>query len=212
MPPARWTWRPARERWLAYLWMGLLLDLLFVVVYGGSSLLNHTRSTHLQIHFDWETGLPLIPAFIYPYFSIFLLFLLPLFALDVSALRQLAKQLVVATLVAGATFLLLPTKLGFEPSTLELPPLFSLLASLDLPYNLVPSLHVTYSALTISAVSSNSPAWLKPLLWLWLGAMCVSVVLVHQHHLLDVVSGLILALVICNSVRDRKRDRQLPLL
>lgn len=195
-----WTWRPARERWLTYLWMGLLLDLLFVVVYGGANLFNHSRSEHLELYFDWETSLPLIPSFIYPYFSIFLLFLLPPFALAVPALQLLAKQLVVATLIAGALFVLLPTTLGFEPSTALLPALFSLLAELDLPYNLVPSLHVTYGTLTISAISSNAPAWLKPPLWLWLGVMCVSVLLVHQHHLLDLFSGFILALIIRNAV------------
>lgn len=203
VPSDRWTWRPPFERWRTYLWLGLLLDLLFVLVYGGASLFNHLRSAHLELYFDWETGLPLVPGFIYPYFSIFLLFLLPPFALEVPALRRLAKQLMAATLVAGAAFVLLPTRPGFEPVVGELPSLFNLLANIDPPYNLLPSLHVTYSTLTILAISFISPAWLKLLLWLWLGVMCASVVLIHQHHLLDVVSGLLLALIIRHTVQVR---------
>jgi membrane-associated phospholipid phosphatase len=204
MPAGTWTWRPTRERWLAYLWLGLLLDLLFFSVYGGANLFNDSRSEHLQLFFEWEPGIPLIPAFIYPYFSIFVLFLMPLFALDVLALRGLAKELAVVTVIAGVLFVVLPTRLGFEPSTAELPPLFNLLSTLDLPYNLVPSLHVAYSTLTVLALTRVSPTWLKLLFWLWLGLMCVSVVLVHQHHLLDVVSAFMLALVICNSVTVRR--------
>lgn len=203
MSARTWTWRPTRERWLAYLWLGLLIDLLFLVTYGGANLFNDSRSEHLHLFFEWEPDLPLIPAFIYPYFSIFFLFFMPPFALDVPALRCLAKQLAVATLSAGVLFVLLPTTLGFEPATVELPPLFNILSTFDLPYNLVPSLHVAYSTLTVSAVTRISPTWLKLLFWLWLGLMCVSVVLVHQHHLLDVFSGFMLALVICNTVKVR---------
>lgn len=173
--------------------MGLLLDLLFAIVYGGANLINANRSRHLHLYLDLESAFPLIPAFIYPYFSLLLLFMLPPFALGPRGLRLLAQNLAFVILAAGIAFLLLPTTLGFRPVSVELPPLFALLHRLDLPYNLVPSLHVAFGTSTILALTAVSPVWAKVLLWLWLGIMCVSVVLVHQHHLLDVFSGIALA-------------------
>ena len=198
-----WTWRPPRERWLSYLWLGLLLDLLFVIVYGGSNLIAHSRSEHLALYLAWETAIPLVPAFIYPYFSILLLFLLPPFALGPVALRRLAIRLGLATLGAGMVFLLFPARLGFEPAHAGLPPLMALLHQIDLPYNLVPSLHVTYSGLLMFALGAGCPLWPRVFFGIWLAVMCVSVVLLHQHHLLDVISGLALAVLVQHLV-DRR--------
>jgi membrane-associated phospholipid phosphatase len=209
-PDAGWTWLPSPARWLAYLGLGLLLDLVFVAVYGGTLWLNQERGYYLNLFADWELHVPLIPGFIYPYFSIFVLFLLPPFALRVSALRCLAKQLALATFIAGTLFLLFPTRLGFtsHPTLNQLPALFRLLVDVDLPYNLCPSLHVAYGTLTILAIQPASSRRARLLLGLWLALMCASVVLVHQHHLLDILGGIMLALAVRYAVRMPKVQQQ----
>lgn len=202
-----WTWWPSRVRWRSYLVLGLSLDLLFLVVYGGANLINQGRSDHLQLYLPWEAGLPLVPAFIYVYFSIFLLFVLPPFALGVPSLRRLAGQLGLATLIAGAVFVAVPTTIGFVSPAhdLELPMPFLLITRFDLPYNLVPSLHVVYGTLTSLALLRPSPGWARVLLSVWLCLMCGSVVLVQQHHLLDVAGGLLLALLVRRFGETRSR-------
>lgn len=196
--PARqdgWTLRPSRQRWYAYLRFGLGLDLLFLAVYGGTNLLNSARESHFRLHFPWEADLPLIPELVYPYFSILLLFALPPFVLEVRALGALARHLAAATLVAGAMFLLLPTEPGFArlPAGTTDAGLFQLLYAVDYPHNLFPSLHVAYSVLTAGAIYPHCPAWFRAVLLGWIGLICVTVVLIHQHHIPDVLGGLLLA-------------------
>jgi membrane-associated phospholipid phosphatase len=64
----------------------------------------------------------------------------------------------------------------------------------DAPHNLVPSLHISYSALILAALRTPSaPGWVHALLLGWLGLIAVAVVLVHQHHLADVAGGFAVA-------------------
>jgi membrane-associated phospholipid phosphatase len=64
-----------------------------------------------------------------------------------------------------------------------------------MPHNLVPSLHVAASILLIAALwRALTPVWIRAGLLLWGVLLCASVVLVHQHHLLDVLGGWLLGL------------------
>lgn len=74
-----------------------------------------------------------------------------------------------------------------------LTPLFDLMTAVDTPNNLVPSLHVTFAALILLGCAERAS---RPLAWiyrLWLAVMSASTLFVHQHHLLDVATGLGLA-------------------
>lgn len=189
---------PSRRRWATYLWLGLLLDLLFLAIYGGTAYLNHYSVHRFHLYAEWERTLPLMPEFVYPYFSLLIMLLLPPFALNETALTCLAKQCAIATLSAGLLFLLLPTQTGF---THHLPDgsgnaLIHLLYSLDLPLNLFPSLHIIYSTLLVMSLAPFSPGWFRLVLYGWLALLCLSVLLVHQHHVADIVGGLLMAYVI----------------
>ena len=179
-----------------YLLLGMALDALFVVVYGGLSLLTAHRDPRLRFYWEWELEIPLVEPMILVYFSILPLFLLPAFRLDGQGLKLLAKRMAAAMVVAGAVFLLLPTELGFTRDTEagRFASLFALLWMADLPYNLFPSLHVALSGLVIAALFPRSPTWARALLGLWLIAICFAVVLVHQHHVVDVLGGLLVTL------------------
>jgi membrane-associated phospholipid phosphatase len=175
-----------------YLRLVLLLDLLFVAVYGGMNWLTSRRSDLFEIYFDWETRLPFVPGLIWIYFSIVVLFVLPLFQLDERGMRRLARRIALAIVVSGAVYLVLPARLGFERPR-EVPgydPVFQTMYALDPPHNLVPSLHIAYSTLILAALCAERPARVQALGAAWLALICVSVVLVHQHHLADVAGGL----------------------
>ena len=71
--------------------------------------------------------------------------------------------------------------------------IFQALYALEMPHNLVPSLHVAASILLIAALwRSLPPVWIRTGLVLWGLLFCASVLLVHQHHLLDMATGLLL--------------------
>ena len=127
------------------------------------------------------------------------LFLMPPFVLKPPQLKRLGKQLVVVTVLSGILFLLVPTQLGFsrvEPMDPFYQGLFAQLFTIDLPHNLVPSLHVIFSAVIVIAVLEGiGHAGIKLALWSWLGLLCLSTLLVHPHHLLDVFAGLLIAVL-----------------
>jgi hypothetical protein len=114
-------------------------------------------------------------------------------------MRTLGAQLVAATIFCGVIFILLPAKLGFERIIPDDPfygKLYTNLFSVDLPHNMVPSLHVVFSALILWAASDDPrPKSVKAIFMGWLALICVSTLLVHQHHLLDVVTGLLVAVM-----------------
>ncbi len=181
----------------AYLRLAIPVGLLFAVVYFTLNWLTAQRARHYRLYFDWELSIPFVPAMIYVYASILVLFLLPPVLLRRRAFAALAGAMVVVILVAAASFLLLPAEPGFQRPA-QVPgydAVFQTLYALDQRYNLVPSLHVACSALCIAALLHADPrALIKLGLLLWAGLLSVSVVLVHQHHLLDVATGWLLGL------------------
>lgn len=199
-----WTLRPARAdvvlslRWAAY------LTLLFLPVYGLCNWITAQRTTRYRLWFDWELALPFVPEMVWVYLSLFACFFLPMFALRATALNALCRRLAFAVLVSAAGFLLLPAELGFaRPAELAADAAaFQLVYLLDLPHNLLPSLHVSWSALFIAALREASGPLLRRALGLWFIALCVSVLLVYQHHVLDVIGGLLVAWSAHAAVRD----------
>jgi membrane-associated phospholipid phosphatase len=201
-----WTLRPARHDVLVYARWALFLDLLFIGVYGTCNWIAAQRSDLARLYFDWELAIPFAPAMVWVYLSLFALFPLPAFALRVEELSALGRRLCFATLVSAVFFLLLPARLGFErPAAVPDHELaFDFIYLLDLPHNLVPSLHISWSGLILAALRAASPAWAQRLFELWFALICVAVVLVHQHHVLDVIGGLLVAYAAIRIVRDRK--------
>jgi membrane-associated phospholipid phosphatase len=174
------------------------LTLLFATVYGATNWFSQQRSETYRVFTDWELTLPFVPQLVFVYFSIFIVFLLPLFSVERHEIRPFAGAFALATGIAGLCFLLFPTRLGFvRPSLVPgYAPIFSTLYAIDLPYNTLPSLHVAYSTLALLTVASAINGRLARIgLALWLVAMTTTVVLIHQHHIADVVGGLALGLL-----------------
>ncbi len=190
-----WTLTPPARRWVTYLRYAVLLDILFVAVYGGAGWLASGYLHPVDLYFFQELSIPFVPAFIYIYFSISILFILPLFALDEAALRSLAGRVALAILLSGLVFVLLPTNLGFTRPAYVLGHelIFKIMYAVDPPHNLFPSLHVAYSALIINSLVTHSPPTFRWLFLAWLGFLCVSVILVYQHHVIDIPGGLLVA-------------------
>ena len=195
----------AALRWRTYgRWTGLNL-LVFGALYPLVNWLTGVRASTFGLYLDSERGIPFLPLWIWAYLSINLLFVLPPLFMRTSDMPLLGRRMLVATVAGCMIFLLLPARLGFErvaPAGGLHGVVFGGLFRADGPHNLVPSLHVTYASLCILSFQAAARDWRARAAWgLWLVAIMASTVLVHQHHLLDVASGLLLALVICRWMR-----------
>ena len=125
----------------------------------------------LEIYFDFELRIPLIPQFILPYHSMSVLFLLPPLFLSATETAILGRRVLVATLLGCAAFLVIPAELGFirvMPDGFLYQRMFEGIFLVDGTHNLVPSLHVVYASLCVYSYSRAVPAFgARALLWLW---------------------------------------------
>lgn len=187
---------PLPARLLTFAGWGALVGITFFSIYPTMNWLTGLRSGQHALYLEAELALPFVPQFIWFYLSMYLLFAVPPFFLNPAELRRLARELIAGTLLSGLIFLLLPARLGFPrvlPDDPALKSLYEGIFLLDQPFNLVPSLHVVYSAAIVFAVMARAGLGHRLFFAGWLALIAVSTLLVHQHHLLDVVAGLALA-------------------
>ena len=138
------------------------------------------------------------------YLSMYVLFLMPPVFMSAEAMPKLGKQLIGGTVVSGLIFLLLPAKLGYAreiPNHSPYASIFANLFDIDYPHNLVPSLHVVFSTCIALAIADHLSNWAYGFIIMWLMVIILSTLLVHQHHILDVVSGFMLAVLLRHFVR-----------
>ena len=187
------------ERLLTFLVWAVLLGIVHFSIYPTTNWLASLSARHYSLFLKCELSLPFIPAFIWFYLSMYGLFILPPFFLEPHDLKQLARKLILASSLSGVVFLLLPAQLGFPrilPAGEPYRSIFLTLFSLDLPFNLVPSLHVVYSTIISLAVIARAKLRSRIIFSVWPILIVISTILTHQHHLLDIASGLALALII----------------
>jgi membrane-associated phospholipid phosphatase len=186
---------PTRSRIAAGLTGASWVALIFFPVYLGCAAVTAARPGHWHPYASWELGIPFVPAMIVPYLSMFVLFLLPPLQLDETELRALTARLIVASLLGGAMFLVLPAQMGFptHDDAGRWQGIYSTLYRIDGPFNTVPSFHVIYTASILLAMIEAATPRLRRVYLAWLVVVCASTVLTHRHHLLDVAAGLALA-------------------
>jgi membrane-associated phospholipid phosphatase len=179
---------PWGERLKTYGLWGAASGLAFVCVYPTCNWLTSVRSHHYHVYLQGELDIPFRPEWIWVYLSMYLLFAAPPFYLDCGRMRRLGLQLVLTTLAAGVSFLMLPTTLGFPrtpPPGGPLHNLYAILFTIDKPHNLIPSLHVIWSTSIALAVADCAPRPQRLLVLSWAVLIALSTLLVHQHHLID---------------------------
>jgi membrane-associated phospholipid phosphatase len=167
----------------------------FLPCYFGASLIDTALFQPHVLAAAWERQIPLVEWMIVPYLSIGFTYLLPLFYLRAAAIGQLSRQLTVAIVLAAVLFILIPTRPDFLPQAFSgvFRPLHALLVGMDVSHNLVPSLHVALATLNIWCCRPRAGRLAFLLLLAWLALIAASTVLIHRHHLLDVVTGFALA-------------------
>jgi hypothetical protein len=180
-----------------------------VLVYHGADHLTGWRADRVRIHLDAELAMPFVPAFILAYLSLDLVFVpAPFILRSRRELEALALTLAWVTAVAGVGFLLVPAEPAYpirDPGAWS--GLFQVARAMALRYNMVPSLHVALSCACLAAYGTSRGGAGKLLLATWGVAIALATLLTHQHHLLDVATGLLLAMAGKCFIYDRWRMR-----
>lgn len=180
-----------------YVLWASLAGVAFFAIYPTLNWLTSLRSFRFHLYFAAELGIPFVPGFIWAYLSMYALFLVPLIVLPTARIPVLGKQLVAGTVAGGVVFLLLPAELGFArviPSEPIHATIYASIFGFDRPHNLIPSLHVVWSSAIVLACADATRPPGRVLLYVWLAILVGSTLLVHQHHVLDAVSAILLVL------------------
>jgi len=187
-------------------WGGICI-LFCLIVYLGTNEIASNMERHYGMYFEFEKGIPLVPWMIYIYASFHLLLALNFFIIkDPKVIRAFTMSLMASSFLAALIFLAFPGELGF--SRVEgiegYETMYLFLHEIDHPHNLYPSLHITFSVLTAFAMFDQTRSNLfHGFLFSWVFLICCSVVLVHQHHLFDILTGLLLSYVVIKFVYRR---------
>jgi membrane-associated phospholipid phosphatase len=181
-------WPHLRFAWL----LSGVNGLWFAIIYGGCDWITAQRSLRVPIHLPLELSIPLVPSAVLAYMSIYALFAAgPFIVRDRREFATLVLGLAFAILIGGIGFLLIPARAAFGP-TGELgvwTRLFQFADRLNLDYNMVPSLHVALSVGCVGVFARYASPAGRLALWVWAGAIALSTVLTHQHHVIDVLTG-----------------------
>lgn len=207
--------RPRREPWplrrRAACRVAFGTSLLFLVVYG----LTNARAGSLEglatVCFAWERGIPLVPWMSVPYVSLDLFFVAAPFVCGSRAeIRMLGRRLALAILAAGAVFLFWPLRLGFAREPVDGPfgPIIEALREFDPPHNLFPSLHVTLAFILRWTYHRHLGGGWRWAMHAWFALITVSTLLTHQHHVVDVVGGLVLGLLVLYALPTGRMARR----
>jgi hypothetical protein len=198
---------PSWQRLVFAIAGGAVVSLAFFPVYLGGAATTGLMDHRLHLYSSWELGLPFWPLMIVPYLSMFVLFLAPPLQLNEAELAELAQRLVFASLIGGAFFLCLPTEVGFaERMDAGIwQPIYNAIYAIDGRANAVPSFHVIYTSSILLAFIDVATPRLRVAYMLWLFVVCLSTVLTHRHHILDVAGGLAIALAVRSWTLRRAR-------
>lgn len=172
------------------------LSVLFLIVYGGCNWITARRANAGTFYFEWERKIPFVPFFILPYMSIDLFFVVaPFLCRTDRELVVLAKRIMAAILVAGICFLCFPFRFAFSRPDVAgwLGALFNWFRGMDAPYNLVPSLHAAFTLILCDTYFRHTRGFIRVAIMIWFVLIALSPVLTYQHHLIDIVTGFVLA-------------------
>src|SRR4029453_11902259 len=172
------------------------LSVFFLIVYGGCNWITAHRANVGTFYFEWERKVPFAPFFILPYMSIDLFFVVaPFLCRTDRELSVLAKRIVAAIIVAGICFLCFPLGFAFSRPHVAgwLGALFDWFRGMDAPYNLLPSLHAAFTLILCDIYFRHTCGLIRVAIMIWFVLIALSPVLTYQHHLMDIVGGLVLA-------------------
>lgn len=184
------------------------LSTLFLVVYGCCNWITSQRPDVGTLYFEWERLIPFVQWMIVPYFSIDLFFVAaPFLCRDQRELGILCLRILIALVIGGVCFLIFPLRFAFERPHASgwLGAAFDWFRGMDLPYNLVPSLHLAFRTILAEQYAVRTRGLWRFASSFWFFLIGISTVLTYQHHVIDVITGFALGVYCIYFVRESER-------
>jgi hypothetical protein len=148
--------------------------------------------------YDWEQWIPFIPLMVIPYLSIDLFFgASPFLCATTEERRLLAARIAFGIFGAAAVYGVFPLKLTCERVRPDgvIGAMWNAFLSVDRPYNLFPSLHMTLRTILADKYDTHTRGWWRIGFLTWFSLIGFSTVLTHQHQVVDIVAGFAMATV-----------------
>ena len=178
------------------LWL-LFLAPFFFLTYGAANQIAALHSSLPNIMFDWEKGIPFIPEMIVPYMSVDLLFGFSfLLVKNRDEIQRHSVRLGFTIAFSVLLFLLFPLQCSLEKPIVEgwTKAIFVGLSA-DLPYNQLPSLHVSLSMVVGYIYFTHLKGFWRWFSVFWFALIVLSTLYVYQHHFIDLPTGFIVGLL-----------------
>lgn len=193
-----WGWPGARNLVYAYFVVGIPSFAWFAFVYAGADYLTGLHQYRVPLYHSAELSIPLIPAMTVFYNSLHLIYAVAPFILRARPeMHALALVWFLMTLVGGVFFFIIPFEPGFSrPDSSQMGMwrgMFEFADNANLKFNCCPSLHVAWGVATLDVYARSAARTTRVLLWSWAAGLSLSTLVLHQHHVIDVVGGLVLA-------------------
>ena len=151
------------------------------------------------VHIWLDDLVPFCEWFIIPYVSWYLLIVgsLVYFLLySVDSFKRMQTYIIITQIIAMAVYILFPNRQDLRPEVFPreniLTQLIGFLYSVDTNTGVCPSLHVGYS-LGIASVwlrEKRAPRWIRIIIAIWCGVICISVAFVKQHSVADIIAAI----------------------
>jgi membrane-associated phospholipid phosphatase len=165
--------------------------------YLGINRLNAYRDRYYDVSLWFEKDIPFVPSMIIGYsFVFFLIIILFLVIDDMSDFREICLRFLNMTLFCFAIFLIFPVRMNSRPEVVMTDDWITALVSfyfwMDQPYNLFPSMHLGASFFVAFYCRRKGRVigWTTMAMAVIVG---VSVVLLKQHYIMDVIAGFLVA-------------------
>ncbi len=181
--------------------LAALFALLFLTGYGGSNLIAAYIPWRISPALPFESAIPFLPAWSAVYLTVPLLLAASVRWADWRETWALFAVLTAELAAACPFFILLPVQTAYPPRLAEgfWQPWFALADHLSMAHNHLPSLHAAFACTAALAAWRHSAARFA-LIAPWAAAVIASTLLIHEHHLSDLVCGALLAAAVWHTV------------
>lgn len=178
--------------------LSLLFTLTFMALFAGANAVADRVPWRVEVALPEELGIPFVPAAAVLYLSLNAMLMLAPFVLRTwRELQPLFATLMAETVIAAVLFVVIPVRNEFPDRHADgaIGAVFAFADALNLDHNYFPSLHVAFAVTAALAYARRVRAVGRLLLWGWTAAIAGSTFLMHEHHLLDIGGGILLAAI-----------------
>lgn len=151
------------------------------------------------VHIWLDDVVPFCEWFVIPYVSWYLLIVgsLLYFALySVDSFKKMQTYIIITQIIAMVVYIIFPNRQDLRPEVFPRENfatwILGIIYSFDTNTGVLPSLHVGYS-LGIASTwlrEKSVPKWIRIVIAIWCGVICISVAFVKQHSVADIFAAI----------------------